>query len=79
MTLLASDKKTLLDLIKREQLNIPNANEFSVSPVLEYVLPARSGLQTKSNLSSGNLSLNVNEEQGGDVFQFIFFYATPTI
>ena len=72
MTLLASDKKTLLDLIKREQLNIPNANEFSVSPVLEYVIPARANLQTKSNLSSGNLSLSENEVLSLKVSIFYF-------
>ena len=34
---------------------------FRFAPALEYVVPARANLQTKSNLSSGNLSLSENE------------------
>ena len=40
---IATTTRDLNDLVKQ---NIPNANEFSVSPDLEYVVPAGSGLQT---------------------------------
>ena len=45
----------LESLCEQLGLYIPNVNDFSVFSDVEYVVPARSELQTKSNLSSGNL------------------------